>query len=201
MDGVCGSRTTSADGLQRRGSVWAEAGPQARRNHLHTRHDHALARAPDRGQVDLQDQGCRTAGADEEDQVPERSDGQRPPDLGLLPHPGRAQVRRASSGKHGVRQCAERQRDPASTRGSVFLAVLPQGPEGAACCHGLLLRRGLDAEGAADLLRTVCHQSQESACSCGRAHDDTQRGLHGTGRTQLDRLRGWFPAGSSHPDL
>src|SRR2546428_690103 len=95
-----GRRVRLTDDQRRRlageGPATRSPDPEAGRDHRDTRHDPALAPAPDRPEVDVRAEAARPSREDEGDRVAHCADGHGQSSVRLQSHPGRVEESRPS---------------------------------------------------------------------------------------------------------
>ncbi len=141
----------------------------------HTRHHPALAPSADRGEVDAPGQADRQTWPHEGDPRADRRHGGDQPELGLLPHPGRAEEAWPLGRAVDDREDAEAARCASEPGTADELERVPARPRQRDRGDRLLLRRGLDHARPRHALRAVRHRSRHArgrdapgrACSAG----------------------------------
>src|SRR5439155_1957242 len=121
----------SAPASRGEGPATRSPDPEAGRDHRDTRHDPAVAPAPDRPEVDVRAEAARSARDDEGNRVAHCPDGHGQSRVGLQSHPGRVEESRPSRREEHGRHGAERQWNPACAGPPVVLAHLSAGDWGA----------------------------------------------------------------------
>ena len=100
----------SAPASRGEGPATRSPDPEAGRDHRDTRHDPAVAPAPDRPEVDVRAEAARSARDDEGNRVAHCPDGHGQSRVGLQSHPGRVEESRPSRREEHGRHGAERQK-------------------------------------------------------------------------------------------